>query len=143
MTGCASSEFKCLPCLPADLVNPLVQMVCQTLMGLETLGKPCSAADIAQGRFVQAAFPQNATYCAAGPALIASGLATSLTCCNDKDLCNAFPVIVKTTQPLTSTLRCYQGVNSNIQLQTVSSPRCARTNRCHCWDSVLMIAARD
>ena len=90
-----------------------MKMVCEPLKSLGILGSPpCSADDIAKGRFVQASFPQNASYCAMGQALIAQGLATSVTCCNDKNLCNAVP-----------TLRCYNGAESNIRLQTVASLR--------------------
>jgi hypothetical protein len=123
--------FKCLACPPTGeaAADPLVRLVCDTLVGLERFGKPCSADDVAKGRFVEAAFPQNASYCAAGPALISRGLATTVTCC-DRDLCNApldvtpLTNIVATT-PLPPTLRCYHGVDDSIQLQTVKSSRCA------------------
>ncbi len=126
-TGCANGVFKCLPCPPTDPTDQLAQLLCGTLAGLEELGSPpCSADDVAQGRFVQAAFPQNASFCAAGgPTLVARGLATSVSCCNDKDLCNALPVAPPLTTPPAPTLRCYQGVDNNVVLQTVTSPRCA------------------
>ena len=114
-----------MPCLDADLVNPLVRMVCGTLKSLEDLGKPCSADDISQGRFVHVAFAQNASFCDAGPALKANGLATSVACCNDKNLCNALPVVPSLNTPPPSGLRCYQGMDSKIALQPVTSSRCA------------------
>ncbi len=105
--------FKCLPCLPADFADPLVRAVCEPLKGLGLMGSPpCSAEDIAQGRFVQAGFPQNASYCTAGPALAAMGLANDVKCCNDKDLCN-------------TVLRCYEGADSKIEMKPTRSPRCA------------------
>jgi hypothetical protein len=113
ITGCANAVLKCLPCPPADPTNQLAQLVCGTLAGIAELGQqPCSADDIAKGRFVEAAFPQNSSFCAAGPALNASGLATSVSCCNDKNLCN------------TPSMRCYQGVDSKVALQSVASRRC-------------------
>ena len=92
----------------------------------QALGPPCSPTDIAEGRFVEVSFIQNASYCALGPALISMGLAKSLQCCST-DECNvqipASNMPVTTAASAAPTLQCYFGADNNVQLMTVTSIR--------------------
>ena len=86
------------------------------------IGQPCSPSDISQGRYVEVAFFQNASYCALGPVLFARGLATRLDCCST-NLCNQISSQVTIAPAVNSTLQCYYGSDANVQLKTVLSAR--------------------
>lgn len=96
--------------------------VCRTLQGLSMIGNPCTASGIMQGSFITAYFPQNQSFCALGPALQFYGVAMQLNCCAS-DLCNqpgSTSAISTSKQQL---LKCYYGVDSNVQLIPVNKPR--------------------
>lgn len=97
LTGCASGVFRCQTCSPPP-ANPLAAAVCGILAGLP--GQACSASDIAEGRSVFAAFPQNASFCGMAAALAGQGLASGLQCCAT-DVCNS-PPPPQTPPPITS-----------------------------------------
>ena len=79
----------------------LVAAVCTALGVLQAAGAaPCSDSDVAQGASVYAAVPLNASLCALGPALAASGLATGVRCCTG-GRCNATTVGDGPSPPIT------------------------------------------